>query len=67
MASKVWCVRSCVQDRDIDGVRTPGLHQFVLRGRFGARWALEQKKKKSALLMNLSRQSLNSSVGLPDL
>lgn len=46
MASKVWCVRSCVQDRDIAGVRTLGLHQFVLRGRFGARWALEQKKKK---------------------
>lgn len=61
-------MRSCVQDRDIAGVRTPGLHQFVLRGRFGARWALEQKKKKSALLMNsLSRQSLNSNVGLPDL
>lgn len=39
-------MRSCVQDRDIAGVRTPGLHQFVLRGRFGARWALEQKKKK---------------------
>lgn len=38
-------MRSCVQDRDIAGVRTPGLHQFVLRGRFGARWALEQKKK----------------------
>lgn len=39
-------MRSCVQDRDIAGVRTPGLHQFVLRGRFGAQWALEQKKKR---------------------